>query len=57
MWTQVNSSETAFVRVAHQYNSADWVIQKNDWDGDWRNFTAQSRKVVFAKIAPTSWRC
>ncbi|WP_343732783.1 hypothetical protein [Duganella sp.] len=49
--TQNSSSETAFVRVAHQYNSkVDWVIQKNDWDGDWRNFTAQSRKVVFAKI-------
>lgn len=49
--TQADSSETAFVRVAHQYNSkVDWVIQKNDWDGDWRNFTAQSRKVVFAKI-------
>jgi hypothetical protein len=48
---QHDSSETEFVRVAHQYNSkVDWVIQKNDWDGDWRNFTAQSRKVVFAKI-------
>jgi len=48
---QSESSETEFVRVAHQYNTkVDWVIQKNDWDGDWRNFTPQSRKVVFAKI-------
>jgi hypothetical protein len=48
---QHDSTETEFVRVAHQHNSkVDWVIQKNDWDGDWRNFTAQSRKVVFAKI-------
>jgi hypothetical protein len=27
-----------------------WLTKKHDWDGDWRNFTAQSRKVVFAKI-------
>nr|WP_315249098.1 hypothetical protein [uncultured Duganella sp.] len=41
----------AFVRVAHQYNSkVDWVIQKNDWDGDWRNYTPQSRQVMFAKL-------
>ncbi|MRW89708.1 hypothetical protein GJ699_06910 [Duganella sp. FT80W] len=49
--TDVGSAETAFVRVAHQYNSkVDWVIQKNDWDGDWKSFSAQSRKAVFAKI-------
>lgn len=41
----------AFVRIAHQYNSkVDWVIQKNDWDGDWRNYTTQSRKLVFSKL-------
>lgn len=49
--TQNDGNETAFVRIAHRYNSkVDWVIQKNDWEGDWRNFSQQSRKVVFAKI-------
>ncbi|MYM71745.1 hypothetical protein GTP56_05975 [Duganella sp. FT134W] len=46
-----HGADNAFVRVAHRYNSkVDWVIQKNDWDGDWRNYTPQSRKVVFSKL-------
>lgn len=46
-----NGSDHPFVRIAHQYNSkVDWVIQKNDWDSDWRNYTPQSRKAVFSKL-------
>ena len=49
--TQNDASENNFVRIAHQHNAkVDWVIQKNDWDGDWRNFTPQGRKVVFGKL-------
>ena len=40
-----------FVRTAHQYNSkVDWVIQKNDWDGDWKTLSARSKQAVFAKL-------
>ena len=35
-----------FLRIAHQYNSkVDWMIQKNDWDGD-----LQNRRFVFKRM-------
>lgn len=46
-----NGSDNGFVRIAHQYNSkVDWVIQKNDWEGDWSKYTPQSRKAAFSKL-------
>lgn len=49
--TSVKETETNFVRIAHQYNSkVDWTIQKNDWDGDWKNFSEQSKVAVLAQI-------
>ncbi|GGC76629.1 hypothetical protein [Undibacterium terreum] len=49
--TDGSDSENEFMRVADQYNSkVDWMIQKNDWDGEWKTYSAQNKKAVFKKM-------
>lgn len=46
-----NIDEHQFVRLAHQYNSkVDWVIQKNDWRGDWSKFSRENKRSVLKKL-------
>lgn len=46
-----NINEHQFVRLAHQYNSkVDWVIQKNDWRGDWSKFSRENKRSVLKKL-------
>jgi hypothetical protein len=40
-----------FVRIARQYNSkVDWLIQKNDWGGEWKTLSSQGRRAVFKRM-------
>jgi len=44
-----NSNE--FLRIAHQYNSkVDWLIQKNDWNGDWKKYSHADKQAVLAAL-------
>lgn len=46
-----SATANEFVRTAHQYNSkVDWLIQKNDWGGEWKALTAQGKKAVFKRM-------
>jgi hypothetical protein len=39
------------LNTARQYNSkVDWVIQKNDWNGDWRKQSRANKQAVFKKL-------
>jgi hypothetical protein len=43
--------ENEFVRVAHQYNSkVDWMVQKNDWDGEWKTSSVTTKETFFKKL-------
>ncbi len=49
--TKPAGSSVDFVRIAHQYNSkVDWLIQKNDWDGDWASLSKETRREVLVKL-------
>ncbi len=46
-----STAENQFIRVARQYNSkVDWMIQKNDWNGDWRKYSRENKQAVFKKL-------
>ncbi|WMW80517.1 hypothetical protein RF679_18035 [Undibacterium cyanobacteriorum] len=46
-----SSDANQFIRVAHQYNSkVDWVIQKNDWNGDWKRHSRDNKKAILSKL-------
>jgi hypothetical protein len=46
-----SAAANAFVRTARRYNSkVDWLIQKNDWSGEWQALNAQSKKAVFKRM-------
>jgi hypothetical protein len=40
-----------FVRISRLYNvKVDWMIQKNDWGGEWENSSVDKKKAVFRKL-------
>ncbi|MBK1891356.1 hypothetical protein Undi14_15065 [Undibacterium sp. 14-3-2] len=46
-----SAKENQFLNTARQYNSkVDWVIQKNDWNGDWRKQSRANKQAVFKKL-------
>jgi len=46
-----SARDNEFIRVARQYNSkVDWLIQKNDWSGDWRKFSRENKQAVLKKL-------
>jgi hypothetical protein len=46
-----SAKENQFLHIARQYNSkVDWVIQKNDWSGDWRKQSRANKQAVFKKL-------
>jgi hypothetical protein len=46
-----SAADNQFIRMAHQYNSkVDWMIQKNDWNGDWRKYSRENKQAVFKKL-------
>lgn len=46
-----SAADNQFIRTAHQYNSkVDWLIQKNDWNGDWRKYSRENKQAVFKKL-------
>ncbi|MBC3875286.1 hypothetical protein [Undibacterium flavidum] len=47
-----SSHANQFIRTARQHNSkVDWLIEKNDWDKDWKSYSRENKKAVFKKIA------
>ena len=44
------TEQNQFIRLAHQYNSVDWVIQKNDWNGDWKRYSRDNKKAILSKL-------
>ncbi|PRC93456.1 hypothetical protein [Solimicrobium silvestre] len=45
------AEENQFLRIAHQYNSkVDWLIQKNDWNGDWKKYSRENKHAVFQAL-------
>ena len=46
-----SAEQNQFIRLAHQYNSkVDWVIQKNDWNGDWKRYSRDNKKAILSKL-------
>lgn len=46
-----SAEQNQFVRLAHQYNSkVDWLIQKNDWNGDWKRYSRENKQAVLRKL-------
>lgn len=46
-----SAKDNEFIRTARQYNSkVDWLIQKNDWSGDWRKFSRENKQAVLKKL-------
>jgi hypothetical protein len=49
--TNGNNASDQAIRVARQHNSkVDWLIQKNDWGGDWKNFSRENKQAIFKKL-------
>ena len=46
-----SAAANGFVHTAHRYNAkVDWLIQKGDWDTDWRSLGEDSKKAVFRRL-------
>ncbi len=46
-----SAASNQFIRLAHQYNSkVDWLIQKNDWNGDWKRYSRENKQAVLRKL-------
>ena len=49
--TSGNNASDQAIRIARQHNSqVDWLIQKNDWGGDWKNFSRENKQAIFKKL-------
>lgn len=46
-----SAAANGFVRTARRYNArVDWLIQKGDWNVDWRKLTEENKKAVFKRL-------